>query len=232
MTSTLRATGGLALAVWLLAGCSIPSIVRQRPEPVPVMVSAQPAPGPGNIGRSAIALPPQEPIPDATASLLDPASSSEGLDACRGRNPAMEAQATQGVSAANPANPYTGKDTYNNVVVKKGMIFYSLTPGAPPGFAVTWQTLTSAGGNLMNYYDLVQVTTDPGRDAAGLPRKLRNQVRLFRVTEDMCVARGIATANPQFGRGGGTQYYVSPADVAKLSPGESRPIEQATSSTQ
>ena len=212
MKSTMRGSGGLALALLLLAACTTPSTVRQSTEPVPVTASAPPAPNPVLAGGAA---------------------GSEGGDgACRGKNPAVEARATQGISAANPTNPYTGKDDYNNVVVKKGMNFYSLTPGAPPGFAVNRETLTSAGGILLKYYDLVQVTTDPGKDAAGVPRKLRNQVRLFRVTEDICVASGIAKANPQFGRGGGTQYYVSPSDVGKLSPGESTPIERSISSTQ
>lgn len=203
MKSTIRASGGLALAMLLLAACTTPT---------PVTVSLPPAPSAVIVGGAA--------------------SSDGGAGVCRGKDPAVEAQATQGVSAANPANPYTGKDEYSNVVVKQGMIFYSLTPGAPPGFAVNAETLTSADGILLKYYDLVQVTTDPGKDAAGVPRKLRNQVRLFRVTEDICAARGIAKANPQFGRGGGTQYYVSPSDVAKLSPGESRPIEGATPSMQ
>ena len=37
--------------------------------------------------------------------------------------------------------PYVGKDTYANVVIREGTVLYSLTPGAPPGFAVTGHTL-------------------------------------------------------------------------------------------
>lgn len=143
---------------------------------------------------------------------------------CCDRNPAAEASATQGISETNPTNPYIGKDTYINVVVHDGTLLYSLTPGAPPGFAVAEDTLAQAGGSLVKYYDLVQVTTDPGKDAAGQPRKLRDKVRAFLVTEEICAARGTATANPQFGRGGGTQYYVSPTDAGKLSPGRIRLI--------
>jgi hypothetical protein len=144
---------------------------------------------------------------------------------CYGKNPAAEASATQGISVANPTNPYVGKDTYTNVVVGEGTVLYSLTPaGAPPGFAVTEPTLVEAGGSLVKYYALVQVTTDPGKDAAGEPRKLRDKVRAFRVMENICAARGIAKANPQFGSGGGTQYYVSPSDAGKLNPGKIRPI--------
>ena len=143
---------------------------------------------------------------------------------CCGKDPAAEASATQGRSSANPANPYVGKDTYTNVVVSEGTVFYSLTPGAPPGFAVTESTLAEAGGSLARYHDLVQVTTDPGQDAAGAPRRLRDKVRAFRVSAAICAARGPARATPQFGSGGGTQYYVSPSDAGKLSPGHIRPI--------
>lgn len=153
-----------------------------------------------------------------------PARSKGACGPCCGKNPAAEARATQGIAAANPANPYVGKDRYDNVVVREGTLFYSLTPGSPPGFAVSYPTLEKAGGSLTTYYELVQVTTDPGKDAAGLPRSLRDKVRVFRVTEHICAARGKALANPQFGRGGGTQYYLSPADAAKLSPERVRPI--------
>lgn len=155
---------------------------------------------------------------------LNAARSISDCGPCCGKNPALEASATQGISAANPTNPYVGKDTYTNVVVNEGAVLYSLTPGAPPGFAVTEHTLIEAGGSLVKYYDLVQVTVDPGKDAAGMPRTLRDKVRAFLVTEHICAARGQAKANPQFGNGGGTQYYVSPSDAAKLSPGKIRPI--------
>lgn len=160
------------------------------------------------------------PSPDALAV----AASTDVSGPCYGKNPAAEASATQGISAANPNNPYVGKDTYMNVVINEGTVLYSLTPGAPPGFAVTEHTLIEASGSLVKYYDLVQVTTDPGKDAAGAPRQLRDKVRAFRVIQHICAARGTAKANPQFGSGGGTQYYVSPSDAGKLSPGQIRPI--------
>jgi len=143
---------------------------------------------------------------------------------CCGKDPAAQARATQGISAANPANVYAGKDSYENVVIREGTVVYSLTPGAPPRFAVAYPTLDQAGGSLPRYYELVQVTTDPGKDDAGLPRTLRDKVQAFRVMANVCAARGKALANPQFGRGGGTQYYLSPADVGKLSPEGIRPI--------
>lgn len=167
------------------------------------------------------------PTGPATVPSADPVATAQGgPDPCLGRDPAQEARDTQGVSAAYPTNPYTGKDTYANVVVKEGTVLYSLTPGAPPRFAVTEQTLRDAGGSWEKYYALVQVTTDPGKDADGKPRKLRESVRAFHVAEALCAAHGIAMANPQFGSGGGAQYYISPADGAKLRPGENVPISR------
>jgi hypothetical protein len=147
---------------------------------------------------------------------------------CCDKNPAAEAAGTQGISVENPTNPYVGKDSYANVAVTEGIVLYSLTPGAPPGFAVTEDTLRASRGIPASYYALVQVTTDPGKDAQGMSRKLRENVRAFHVTAPICVARGIAKANRQFGSGGGTQYYVSPSDANKLRPGAIVPISQWT----
>ena len=150
----------------------------------------------------------------------------EACGPCCGKDPAAEARSTQGVSPANPANPYTGKDSYANIVVDAGTVLYSLTPGAPPGFAVTEDTLRDAGGDWASYYALVQVTTDPGKDEHGQPRTLRDKVRAFQVVERLCAARGTARANPQFGSGGGIQYYVSRDDKSKLRPAEIVPISR------
>ena len=168
------------------------------------------------------------PTPDA-GLLAAPGGVAPGIGDCGpccDKNPAAQAGATQGISFANPTNHYVGKDTYTNVVVIEGTVLYSLTPGAAPGFAVAEHTLREAGGSWANYYNLVQVTTDPGKDAEGMPRKLRDKVRAFYVIGPICVARGTAKANPQFGSGGGTQYYVASSDVDKLRPGESTPISQ------
>ncbi len=135
---------------------------------------------------------------------------------------------TQGISAAYPENKYLYKDTYVNVAVNEGTVLYSLRPGVSPGFAVTEDTLRASRGVLINYYALVQVTTDPGEEPKGVPRKLRENVRAFHVTAPLCVARGTAEANRQFGSGGGTQYYVSRSDVDKLRAGAIVPISHWT----
>jgi hypothetical protein len=152
------------------------------------------------------------------------AATHEDCGPCCGKDPAAQAGATQGISPANPRNPEVGKDSYANVVVREGTVFYSLTPGAPPGFAVLESTLRDAAGSWAAYYDLVQVTTDPGKDANGAPRSLRDKVRAFQVLAPLCAASGPARANPQFGKGGAIQYYLSPADADKLRPAGIAPI--------
>lgn len=140
---------------------------------------------------------------------------------CIGKRPDLEAMAMQGTSNY-PNNPYAFVDSYKNMVLKKGTILYSLTPGSAPGFGVTNHTLIKAAGNVVRYHDLTQVTA--GKDSNGNPRAMRKQVQAYRVNEDICVAKGEALANKQFGAGGATQYYVSPTDIGKLTPGKKRNI--------
>ena len=156
------------------------------------------------------------------------ATTPDSRGPCWGKDPAAEAAATQGISPANPHNPYTGKDAYTNVVVDAGTVLYSLTPGAAPGFAVLEQTLRDAGGSRERYYGLVQVTSDPGKDAGGMPRTLRDKVRAFQVLAPLCAASGTASANPQFGSGGATQYYVPASDADKLRPAAIAPLSHWT----
>lgn len=202
--STIRR---LILVPVLLAACSHPATTPVATFPTPA-AGAQPALPPLVAGRD-----------------------TGDCGPCCNRNPAAEASATQGVSPANPTNPYVGKDAYDNVIVLEGAVFYALTPGKP-GFAVGEQTLRDAGGSLERYYSLVQVTLDPGKDAAGAPRKLRDKVQAYRASEPFCAARGTAQANPQFGNGGGVQYYVSPSDSARLVPGKITPISHWRVGTQ
>jgi len=150
----------------------------------------------------------------------------EACGPCCGKDPGAEARSTQGISPANPSNPYVGQDSYANIVVDADTVLYSLTPGAPPGFAVTEETLRETRGDRASYYALLQVTTDPGTDEHGQPRSLRDKVRAYHVVERLCAARGSARANPQFGSGGGIQYYVSPADKSKLRPADILPISR------
>ncbi|MES3020990.1 MAG: RHS repeat-associated core domain-containing protein [Pseudomonadota bacterium] len=136
-----------------------------------------------------------------------------GCDPCCGKNPTAEAQSWQG------SGDYPGIDSYVNMVLKKGTILYSLAPGGKPGFSVTNHTLIKAGGDSKKFHELTQVV--PGVDpATKLPRSLRTEVRVYRVNEDVCVAKGKALSqNPRtHGSGGATQYFVSPSEAGKLTP--------------
>lgn len=158
----------------------------------------------------------------ATNNSSTSTSALPGGGTCDGKNPAAAAVAWQGTA------PYVGKDKYANLVVDKGTLFYALYPSGKPGFVASAATVRAAGGDVAAYYRLVQVSTDPGVDAAGRPRQLRTQVRTYEVTAPLCVAIGLALANPQFGQGGGTQLYVVDADADKLQPGEVAPIARWT----
>ena len=148
---------------------------------------------------------------------IDPlglAKGKGGCDPCCGKNPAAEAMAFQGKGA------YPGIDSYVNMAVKKGTVFYSLAPGRPPGFAVTNHVLIKSRDNPKKYHNLTQVQSEnlpPGYN-------MRDKVTAFVTTEDICVAKGIALNNPQFGEGGATQYYISPSDVGNLKIGITRKI--------
>jgi len=160
------------------------------------------------------------PNPVGWADPLGLARKKGGCDPCCGKNPAAEAAATQG------SGDYPNKDSYINMVLKKGTILYSLSPGKPPGFAVTNHTLIKAGGDPVKYGHLTQVI--PGTDPkTGLPRSIRSKVKVYRVNEDICVGKGKALAQDPttHGSGGATQYYVSSSDLGKLSPtGKERPL--------
>jgi RHS repeat-associated protein len=157
---------------------------------------------------------------DPTGLARGKGSKKRKCSPCCGKDPSSEARAFQG------SGDYPGVDAFDNVVLKKGTILYSLhPPGTPPGFAVQNHTVIKAGGNSKTYHELTQVV--PGVDkSTGLPRARRTELMAWRVMEDICVARGKANAqNPKtHGSGGATQYYVSASDAGKLKPGRIRPI--------
>lgn len=155
---------------------------------------------------------------------MTPAQGRAECGLCCDRDPTEEARATQGVSAVNPNNKYDKKDDYTNITLAEGTVLYSLTPGRTPGFAVTEDALREAAGDQKKFHALVQVSADSGKDANGKPRPMRHQVRAFHVAKPLCVASGKVAANTQFGSGGATQYYVSPADVGQLRTGAIVPL--------
>ncbi len=139
-------------------------------------------------------------------------------DPCAGtKNPSRGAGRFQGAGA------YPGHDFWRNAVLRKGTTVYTLAPyGARPGgFFADASTLAASGGNSVQYHNLTQVG-HAGVDPSMRPARMK--VQAFVVMEDICVAKSQALANPQFGPGGGTQYYVARADRLKLAPGPLLPL--------
>ncbi|RZK34721.1 MAG: hypothetical protein EOO61_13110 [Hymenobacter sp.] len=139
---------------------------------------------------------------------------------CTGANPTIEALAQQG-TALDPTNIYTGQDSYTNMVLKKGTILYSLAPGWAPGFAVTNHTVIKAAGDAKKYHNLTQVQSEGFANPA---HQMRTELMSYRVMKDICVGKGAALANPQFGVGGVNQYYIQKADGVNLKQLRRRPI--------
>ncbi|MFX1683020.1 RHS repeat-associated core domain-containing protein [Mitsuaria sp. CC2] len=134
-----------------------------------------------------------------------------GCDPCCGRDPASEARNWQGTK------PYTGKDAYTNVVVKKGTVFYTLYPhgnNTPNYFSKAGQVLSMKGKGARAYNDSLQLAhkhNDP--DTAF---DYRTRLHKFILQEDTCMAMGTALANPKLGKGGGTQFFLEPQDTHKM----------------
>ncbi len=139
-------------------------------------------------------------------------------DPCAGtKNPSRGAGRFQGAGA------YPGHDFWRNAVLRKGTTVYTLAPyGARPGgFFADASTLAASGGNSVQYHSLTQMG-HAGVDPSMRPARMK--VQAFVVMEDICVAKSQALANPQFGPGGGTQYFVARADRLKLAPGPLLPL--------
>ena len=132
----------------------------------------------------------------------------EENDPCKGKDPTKTARSWQGKA------PYKGKDIYKNVVVKKGTVLHTLYPHGPntPNYFIKSGQLLAVSG-ARAYNDSLQLSHSANTPGA---RPMRTQVRAFIVQKDTCMAEGRALANPRLGKGGGTQYFVSPSDTKNL----------------
>lgn len=129
---------------------------------------------------------------------------------CEGRNPTATARSWQG------SDPYSGVDAYQNVVVKRGTVLYTLYPHGPaPGnYFVTGGGLLGSS-TAREYNDSVQVAHKGNWDDPKA-RDIRTQLHAYVVTKDTCMAKGMAAANPHLGGGGATQYFVENQDKGNL----------------
>lgn len=130
---------------------------------------------------------------------------------CIGKNPAALATKWQGTA------PYANIDVYANVVLKKGMVLFTLYPYGPkPGNYYSDKiTVKSANGSATNYNNATQIAH--AGNTPGL-RPMRKEVQGFTLTEDLCAATGKALANTNLGNGGGNQYFIEDSDIKKLLP--------------
>ncbi len=131
-------------------------------------------------------------------------------DPCQGRNPAAVARSWQGKT------PYTGVDSYTNVVVKKNTVFYTLYPhGDAPGNYLVKSSVVLGARSAREYNDSVQVAHKENwkhRDA----RPMRTKVHGYTLTKDICMAISTAKNNPHLGAGGATQYFIENRDKPNL----------------
>jgi RHS repeat-associated protein len=137
---------------------------------------------------------------------------------CSGtKNPSRGAGRFQG------SEDYPGHDFWQNAVLRKGTQVYTLAPygSRPGGFFADAGTLAASGGSSVRYHDLTQVGHSGVNPQMRPPRM---QVQSFTVMDDICVGKSRALANPQFGSGGGTQFYIARADRIKLAPGPMIPL--------
>lgn len=132
---------------------------------------------------------------------------------CAGKDPAAIARSWQGPTNA----PYVGVDSYTNTVLKKGTVLYTLYPYGPrPGNYFAGSPAVLKGATARGYNDIVQVAH--AGNTSGM-KPMRSQIQAFVLKEDICVAKGVAHANPHLGTGGGTQYFIENGDKPKLTGG-------------
>jgi RHS repeat-associated protein len=137
-------------------------------------------------------------------------SSCPSCDPCHGRNPAAVAQSWQG------SDPYNGIDSYKNVVVKKGTVFYTLYPhGDAPGNYLVKSDAIIGARNAREYNDSVQVAHTGNWDSPKA-RPMRTKVHGYTLTKDTCMAVGVAKNNPHLGDGGAKQYFIENRDKPNL----------------
>lgn len=102
---------------------------------------------------------------------------------------------------AAQANPrYGGQDNFKIITLKKGQLVIGGFPGQTPWYTDI-QTVKTSGLNQKSLFESLQVAPHPQRG-------YRPQLRVYRVMRDIQVPSGQALANPQFGNGGGIQYYI------------------------
>lgn len=96
--------------------------------------------------------------------------------------------------------PYGGIDDWGRTVLPKGSIVYGGYPGQS-AFYTDLATVKASKLNAESLFQSLQVSPHPVRG-------YRPQVQAYRVLDEINVPSASVLANPQFGPGGGAQFYI------------------------
>ena len=102
--------------------------------------------------------------------------------------------------------PYGGVDAWTMTTLPQGSIVYGGLPGQS-AFYTNASAVVDSGVNASNLFGTLQVAPDA---AVGF----RPAMGIYEVTSDIDVPTSLTMANPQFGPGGATQFYIT--DWGKL----------------
>jgi len=91
-------------------------------------------------------------------------------------------------------------DAWSGTTLKQGTIIYQLTPGTTPYFT-DLATAQASGFDSFALSRSLQVNPHPIYG-------YRPNITGYLVTQDISVPSGVALANPQFGPGGGAQFFI------------------------
>lgn len=104
---------------------------------------------------------------------------------------------------------YPGVDKWSDVIIKKGSFVWGGTPGQT-NFYTTTADIMSTGTDATKIFTGLQVAIPEGYNS------YRPGMTMYRVPYDMNVAVSQSLANPQYGPGGLTQFYIP--DYTNLEP--------------
>lgn len=93
-----------------------------------------------------------------------------------------------------------GKDNCRTGSLKKGEIVYGGVPG-PSSYYMDKKTLDVSDGSREKLWKSLQVKPNPEKG-------YRPKVQIYRVKREIKVEKGYALANPEYGKGGGRQFFI------------------------
>jgi hypothetical protein len=92
-------------------------------------------------------------------------------------------------------------DAWNATLLRQGDVVYALSPTKNPQFFTDLPTLQAVRFDMLSVSKALQIRAHPVYG-------YRPDVTGYRVTQDITVPGGTAVANPWYGPGGGTQFFI------------------------